>query len=87
MSQPAAVSYAPAECAWCSGTGRDRQTARPCPVCRSRGEVLAAQPPVTCRLCRGAGRDGAPADGGRCAGCAGSGWEAFKPQEARDAAR
>jgi DnaJ-class molecular chaperone len=84
MPEPSAAGYEPEECAWCVGAGRERLTGKPCPACRGRGAVLAAQPAAQCARCRGTGRAGYLSDGPRCEGCAGAGWEGvYKPGPGR----
>lgn len=71
----ATKTYAPAKCAWCSGTGKWNVIAgKPtsCIVCGGKGHVSIAQPAGYCQQCQGSGRRG---NVNPCFNCAGTGWE------------
>jgi DnaJ-class molecular chaperone len=67
-------SYAPATCAWCTGTGKRAVSVgyvASCLVCGGKGTVLVVQPSGPCRQCDGGGRRNVTA---ACLTCAGTGW-------------
>lgn len=64
----AGVSYEPARCAFCDGSGKRGYEI--CPSCLGGGSCLVAQPRTTCAYCEGSGKKGYE----RCSACEGSGW-------------
>lgn len=67
--------YAPVDCVWCKGSGRDSSDA--CPACDGKGKVLAEEPVEKCSFCNGTGveLDRITYRTPRCVECGGSGWE------------
>ena len=67
-------NYAPEECAWCQGTGKQKPQAR-CRVCGGKGGLLVAQPAQRCPACDGAGHPPLGLSTDLCPGCDGGGWQ------------
>ena len=60
--------HAPADCAYCGGTGK--VDTEGCRACNGQGSVSVTQPPRMCAHCGGKGRKSAY----RCNVCRGTGW-------------
>ena len=62
-----------AKCAWCKGSGRERDVDTYCPACVGNGKVVIDSPAIRCDSCSGKGeeRDGYT----RCRKCNGTGWK------------
>lgn len=67
-------NYAPEECAWCQGTGKEAPKVR-CGVCGGKGGLLVAQPALHCPACDGAGHLPLGLSRDPCPGCDGGGWQ------------
>lgn len=80
LEAAANAEYAPETCAWCNGSGVDRDQTDgsqvyDCDSCDGQGRIQVARPSVPCVRCNGAG--GAPGATQRdecCQACYGSGW-------------
>ncbi|MEP6903339.1 MAG: transcriptional regulator [Actinomycetota bacterium] len=82
MSQ-AVKSYAPAKCAWCSGTGKWQVAPgniASCIVCGGKGQVSVTQPTSHCEQCEGRGRGNTISP---CLTCAGTGWSTYLSSNSR----